>query len=266
MKQVIALLALVLALPVHADQLGVFKNTLSDVQSRARTFRSHARTQLRSGGPNQNAVISNAGTLSRGADELSAHLAAKQVDQFDTDLGTISDARDAIDNAIGAAGAPGALRSEWKLLRDATDAMLQIASGNQTAQVTPGDEAPPVVAPQVAGAPRTSRVNLVGPDELHFAAADLAAILDTLAGQVSRYGRMDGARRAALDSLGAMRRHCDAIAGAPTIDELRPTAQQLTGLINNCDRTLPNLGDYGTRRPMWQAARKLAMGIIKHAN
>lgn len=261
-----AILLLALALPLHADQLSVFKNTLSDVQSRARTFRAHARAQLKSGGPNQNAVISGASTLSRSADDLAAHLAAKQVDQFDTDLGAMSDARDGIENAIGSAGAPGALRSEWRLLRDATDAMLQIASGNSSAQAEPADEAPPVAAPRVVAAPRQSRVNLVGPEELHFAAADLAVIVDTLAGQVSRYGRMDGARRAALDSLGAMRRHCDAMAGAPTVEEIRPAAQQLTGLINNVDRTLPNLGDYGTRRPLWQQARKLALGIIKHAN
>ena len=46
---------------------------------------------------------------------------------------------------------------------------------------------------------------------------------------------------------------------------MRPAAFQLTQLIASVDRTLPNLGDYGTRRPLWQQARFLALGIVKHA-
>ena len=273
---ILVLAALALALPARADKLSVFRNTLGDVVSRSRSFHRAARIELKRGGPSQNTVLSASADLSHAALELQGHLDTKAVDRFDSDLEAIQRARDRVDGAIGDAGAPGKLRSDWRLLRDATDAMLQIASGNGDGQaqaeahVESDSEAPvrTVVAPPAppAGAPRIARVSLIGPEEMHFAAADLAAMLDAIAGQVRRYGRMDGSRRAALDALGAMRVHCDSLAGAPTLEDIRPAAQQLPGLIASVDRTLPNLGDYGTRRPLWQQARKLALGIVKRAN
>lgn len=266
----VAICAFALALPARADQLSVFRNTLDDVAARSRAFSSRARTELTGSGTNRSTVKAAGSDLSRASQALQSHLAAKQADQFSSDLEIISNARDAVDSALPQAGASPRLKSDWRALREATDTMLQLASGDQGgggAEVTPGtpdDEAPPARHGAPAGAPRITRVNLVGPDELHLAAADLAAILDGLSGQIQRYGRLDRTRRAALDALGAMRAHCDALAGAPGLDDIRPEAQRFTSLINSVDRTLPNLGDYASRRPLWQEARKLALGILKH--
>ena len=268
---IVLLATLVLCGPARADQLEVFKRTLTDVVTRSKAFSLHARADLNRGGPNQNAVIAASGELSRGSQTLRRHLEAKAVSEFNGDLENIGGARDAIDGALPKAGATSRLKNEWGVLREAVDAMMQIASGDQGATATSGEssEGPQpvtVTAPPVPVGPRVSRVNLIGPEELHLAAGDIAAIVDLIAGQVRRAGRMDGNRRAALDALGAMRRGCDALAGAPTVADMVPEAQQMGGLINAVDRTLPNLGDYGTRRPLWQQARRLALGVIKFAH